>query len=188
MRYMRSTLKNNQSIRIKFTLSRAYVLLFTRKIREKMCKFYFRHIWKIKPRLLFGTMCWTIAFVDIKVIFTDFYQYRIWWTYWKLFKTSSVLLCIASVTEIFDSRKELEKSNSIQVFSIVKNSISVRKLNDPNLLNQLKALHQKLEIELQNIDFILRKESDFSSIVAIGRPKRPSKLARNAQKTTTVNF
>ena len=63
--------------------------------------------------------------------------------------------------DIFHSRKELEKSNSNQVFSIVKDSISFKRQNIPDLLNQLKALHQSPEIELKNVDFILRKENIF---------------------------
>ena len=97
-----------------------------------------------------------------------------------------MLLRIAITSDIFDSRKELEKSNSFQVFAIVKDSISIRKQNNPDLLNQLKALHQSSEIELKNIDFILRKENDLSSITAESRPEWPSKRARNAQKTTTT--
>ena len=92
------------------------------------------------------------------------------------------------ISDIFDSPKELQKSNSIQVFSIVKDPISIRKQNDPDFLHQLKALHQSLEIELKNIDFILRKDGDLSSITAKSRPKRPSKRARNAQNKTTATF
>ena len=92
-----------------------------------------------------------------------------------------MLLCNAIVT-IFDPLEELEKSNSIQVFSFFKDLISVRRQNNPDFLNQLNALHQSPEIELKNIDFILRKENDLSSITANIRPQRPSKRARNAQK------
>ena len=102
-------------------------------------------------------------------------------------KLSALVYCQRDRTpDIFDSLKKLEESNSIQVFSIVKEIISVRKQNNPDLLNQLKALHQSPQIELKNIDFILLKESDLSSITAKTRPKRPSKRARNAQKKTTA--
>ena len=72
------------------------------------------------------------------------------------------------------------------MFSIVKDSISVRRQNNPDLLHQVKALHQSPEIELKNIDVIWRKESDLSSITAKSRPEWTSKRATNAEKTTTV--
>ena len=72
------------------------------------------------------------------------------------------------------------------MFSIVKDSISVRRQNNPDLLHQVKALRQRPEIELKNIDIIWRKESDLSSITAKSRLEWTSKRARNAQKTTTV--
>ena len=45
-----------------------------------------------------------------------------------------------------------------------------------------KALHQSPELELESLDFILRKESHLSAITDKSRPKRPSKRARNAIK------
>ena len=73
-------------------------------------------------------------------------------------KLSSLVHCQRDRTpDIFDALKELEKSNSIQVFSIVKDFTSVRKQNSPDLLNQLKPIHQRSGSELKNIDFILRK-------------------------------
>ena len=65
--------------------------------------------------------------------------------------------------DVFDSLQESEKSKSIQVFSFVKDYISIRKQNNPDLFNQLEALHQILEIELKNIGLTPRKESDLSS-------------------------
>ena len=70
------------------------------------------------------------------------------------------------------------------MFNIVKDFISVRKQNNPDPLSQLKALHP--DIELQNIDFILREENDLASITAKSRPKRPSKRAKNNQEKTTA--
>ena len=52
------------------------------------------------------------------------------------------------------------------MFSIVRDSISVRTPNNIDLLNQLKTLHQGPENELKNLDFILRKGNNFSSIIA----------------------
>ena len=72
------------------------------------------------------------------------------------------------------------------MFSIVEDSISGRRQNNPDLLHQVKTLHQSPEIELKNIDIIWRKESDLSSITAKIWPEWTSKRARNAQKTTTV--
>ena len=96
-------------------------------------------------------------------------------------KLSAFVYCQRDRTlDIFHSRKELEKTNCIQVFTIEKDSISVRKRNYPDLLNQLKALHQSPEMKLKNIDFILQKESDLSSITAKSRPERPNKRTRNA--------
>ena len=96
-------------------------------------------------------------------------------------KLSALVYCQRDRTpDIFDSRTELEKSNSIQVFTIVKDSISFRKRNFSDLLNQSKELHQSSEIDLKKINFILRKEGNFSSITAKSRPKRPRKRAKDA--------
>ena len=59
--------------------------------------------------------------------------------------------------DIFESLHELEGCNSFQEFSIVKYFYSVRKENIPGLQNSLKALHQSSEIQLEVIDYILRK-------------------------------
>ena len=50
------------------------------------------------------------------------------------------------------------------MFSIVKDSISVRRQNNPDLLHQLRALQQSPEIEL-NIDIILQKEMIFPQLL-----------------------
>ena len=91
--------------------------------------------------------------------------------------------------DTFDSLKESEKSSFFQVFSIVKDFLSVGKQNNTDLWKQLKTLHQSPENELKNIDFILRKKRSFL-ITAKSLPKRPSKRARNARKknTTTCSF
>ena len=65
--------------------------------------------------------------------------------------------------DTFDSLKEFKKSSFFQVFSIVKDFISVRKHNNPDLWTQLKALQQSPENELKNIDFILRKKMIYLS-------------------------
>ena len=72
------------------------------------------------------------------------------------------------------------------MFSIVEDSISVRRQNNPDLLHQVKALHQSPEIELKNIHIIWPKGSDLSPITAKSRPEWTGKRARNAQKTTTA--
>ena len=78
------------------------------------------------------------------------------------------------------------KSNSIQVFRIVKKFISVRQQYNPDHLNNLEALHQSPRIELKKIDSIFGKESDLSPILAERRPKRPSKRARSTRKKMTT--
>ena len=78
-------------------------------------------------------------------------------------KLSALVYCQRDRTpDKVDSLKEMEKSNFMQVLSNVKDFVSIRKLNNPDLLNQLKAFHKSLEIEWKNIGFILRKESDLS--------------------------
>ena len=72
---------------------------------------------------------------------------------------------------MFDSLKELEESKSFQVFSFEKDFISVCKQKNPNFLNQLKAIRQNSETDLNNIDFLVRTESDLSPITAKSRPK-----------------
>ena len=82
--------------------------------------------------------------------------------------------------DIFEQLKALETDLNIKVFDIVKDFISPKKQKDPELLKKFKALHQSPELELKNLDFLLRKENELSSITDKSRPKRPSKRARNA--------
>ena len=65
-------------------------------------------------------------------------------------KLSALVFCQCDRTPyIFDSLKELEKSNSIHVYSIVKDFVPIGKENKTDLLNQLKALHQNPEVQLK---------------------------------------
>ena len=91
-------------------------------MREKLWNFYFRKIWKIKPRLLFGTMCWIIAFVDIKSRYRPLSVPDLTNVLKTLQdKLSAFLYCQRDRSpDIFESFGELEESNSIQVFSFVK--------------------------------------------------------------------
>ena len=89
---------------------------------------------------------------------------------------------------IFEELKVLQTDHNIKVFSIVKDFISVKKQKDPEILKQFKALHQSPELELKNLDFVLRKENDLSKITDKSRPKRPSKRARNAAKRAAASF
>ena len=89
---------------------------------------------------------------------------------------------------IFEELKVLQTDHNIKVFSIVKDFISVKKQKDPEILKQFKALHQSPELELKNLDFVLRKENDLSKITDKSRPKRPSKRARNAAKRVAASF
>ena len=130
-------------------------------------------------------MCWITAFADTKVIMTDPYPDRIWITYWKLFKTNSALLCFASLTLRpinFDSLKELQKSNSIQVFSIVKDFTSKPKQKNHNVLNKLKTLLRNPEIQMKNIDVFVKN----GQLPLKADHNNPFCCARNSQKKTTT--
>ena len=89
---------------------------------------------------------------------------------------------------IFEELKVLRADHDINVFSIVKDFISVKKPKVPEILKQFKALHQSPELELKNLDFVLRKENHLSAITDKSRPKRPSKRARNATKRAAASF
>ena len=96
-------------------------------------------------------------------------------------KLSALVYCHRFRTpEIFEQLKALETDLNINVFNIVKDFISPKKQKDSELLKKFKALHQSPELELKNLDFLLRKENELSSITDKSRPKRPSKWARNA--------
>jgi hypothetical protein len=96
-------------------------------------------------------------------------------------KLSALVYCHRYRTpDIFEQLKTLESDLNIKVFNIVKDFISPKKQKDPALLKNFKALHQSPELELKNLDFLLRKENELSSITAKSRPKRPSKRARKA--------
>ena len=88
---------------------------------------------------------------------------------------------------IFDALNEMETDYNIEVFSIVKVFISTKKQKDPELWKKYKALHQSPELELKNLEFILRNESQLSPITDKSRPKRLSKRARNAIKKASLN-
>ena len=75
---------------------------------------------------------------------------------------SALLYCQRNRTpKRTDSLKEIEKTNSIQMFSIVKDFISGAKQNISDLLNQLRALQKSLETELKNVDFFARRKRPF---------------------------
>ena len=98
-------------------------------------------------------------------------------------KLSSLVYCHRFRTPyIFDALNVLETDYNIKVFNVVKDFISSKKQKDPELLKKFKALHQSPELELKNLELLLRKENELSSIKDKSRPKRPSKRARNASK------
>ena len=98
-------------------------------------------------------------------------------------KLSSLVYCHRFRTPyIFDALNVLETDHNIKVFNVVKDFISSKKQKNPELLKKFKALHQSPELELKNLDLLLRKENELSSIKDKSRPKRPSKRARNATK------
>ena len=103
-------------------------------------------------------------------------------------KLSALVYCQRFRTPyIFDALNVLKTDHYIEVFSIVKDFISSKKQKDPELLKQYKALHQSSELEWKSLDFILRKESQLSTITDKSRPKRPSKRARNAIKISSLH-
>ena len=63
-------------------------------------------------------------------------------------------------TENLPKLKKIETSTKIEIFSFVDNLVFTRKQKDPDLLKNLKALHQSTEIELKHIDSVLPKESE----------------------------
>ena len=94
-------------------------------------------------------------------------------------KLRALVYCHRNRTpDIFEALKQ----QSISVFSIEKDFTSTRKQKDPNFLNELKALHQKPELELKHLDIVLRNEADLNKITEKNRPKRLSKRARKALK------
>ena len=98
-------------------------------------------------------------------------------------KLSSVFCCHRfRIPYIFDALNVVETENNIKVFNVVKNFISSKKQNNPELMKKFKALHQSPELELKNLDLLLRKENELSSIKDKSHSKRPSKHARNATK------
>ena len=81
-------------------------------------------------------------------------------------KLNALVYCQRDRTpDIIDPLKELEKSNTIRVFSIVKDFISDRTQNNSDLLNQLKAIHQSPAIELKNIDLFCGKKVIFPQLL-----------------------
>ena len=98
-------------------------------------------------------------------------------------KLSALVYCHCYRTpDIFEQLKGQEADLDIKVFNIVKDFISLKKQNDTELLKHFKALHQSPELEQKNLNFLMRKENDLSSITEKSRPKRPSKRARNAAR------
>ena len=78
---------------------------------------------------------------------------------------------------------ELQKTNTL-VLKIAKDLNSLRKHNDSDSMQSLKALHQSPDLELEHLNLVLKYENDLSQITARSRTKRPSKRARKAIKNT----
>ena len=89
---------------------------------------------------------------------------------------------------IFEELKVLQIDHDFKAFSIVEDFISVKKQKDPEILKQFKALHQSPELELKNLDLVLRKQNQLPTIFDKSRPKRPSKRARKAAKRAAASF
>ena len=73
--------------------------------------------------------------------------------------------------------KKIESSTKIERLSIVDDSIFTRKQKDPDLLKNLKALHQSTEIELKHIDSVLPKESEHDTNFDRHAPRGPASAA-----------
>ena len=103
-------------------------------------------------------------------------------------RLSALVYCHRYRTQdIFEQLKVLETDLDIKVFNIVKDFISPKKQKDTELLKNFKALHQSPGLELKNLNFLLRKENNLSSITEKSRTKRPSKRACNAAKKATAS-
>ena len=85
--------------------------------------------------------------------------------------------------DIFDVRK----TQNVSVFRNETDFFSTRKQNDPRILNEMKAIHQRPEFELEYLDIILRKQTTLAQITAKSRPKWPSKRALKALKNAASN-
>ena len=82
---------------------------------------------------------------------------------------------------IFDALDVLKTDHNIKLFSVVEDFISSKKQKNPESLKKFKALHQSPELEVKslNLDLLLRKENELSSIKDKSRPKRrPSERAK----------
>ena len=103
-------------------------------------------------------------------------------------RLSALVYCHRYRTQdIFEQLKVSETDLDIKVFNIVKDFISPKKQKDTELLENFKALHQSPDVELKNLNFLLCKENNLSSITEKSRTKRPSKRARNAAKKATAS-
>ena len=80
---------------------------------------------------------------------------------------------------------DILKTQSIPVFRIEIDFFTTRKQNDPKILNEMKALHQRPEFKLKYVDIILRTVTNIAQITAKSLPKRPSKHACEALKNAT---
>ena len=76
------------------------------------------------------------------------------------------------------------KETNILVLNIEKDFISLRKQKDHDYLQNLKALHESPDLELKQLNLVLKYEDDLSQITARSHPKRPSKRARKTIKNT----
>ena len=104
-------------------------------------------------------------------------------------KLCALVYCHRNRTpDIFEQLKVSETDLHIKVFNIVKDFISSKKQKDAELLKKYKALHQSPELELKNLDFLLRIENDLFVITRKSRPKKLNKRARNAAKRAATNF
>ena len=80
---------------------------------------------------------------------------------------------------------QLKETNILEL-NIEKDFISLRKQKDLDYLQNLKALHQRHDLELKHLNLVLKHENNLTEITARSRPKRLSKRARKAIKNQSL--
>ena len=75
---------------------------------------------------------------------------------------------------------------NITVLSIETDLLSKRKQKDPRYQRDLKAVHQSFDLEIKNLELVLKYEDNLQEILARSHPKRPSKRARRARKNALL--
>ena len=75
---------------------------------------------------------------------------------------------------------------NIRVLSIETDLLSKRKQKDTRYQQDLKAVHQSFDLEIKNLELVLKYEDNLQEILTRSHPKRPSKRARTAKKNALL--